>query len=122
MNGWIGVDLDGTLAEYTEWKGARHIGEPIPLMLARVRKWLGEGKEVKIFTARVSMNNPERMKSISAIYDWCIKHIGRPLEVTAEKDYGMIELWDDRCKQVLTNTGVAIEDAIDIDAIHSLQR
>lgn len=24
-DGWIGVALDGTLAEYTEWKGADHI-------------------------------------------------------------------------------------------------
>lgn len=29
MGGWIGVDLDGTLAEYTGWKGVEHIGEPI---------------------------------------------------------------------------------------------
>lgn len=26
--GWIGVDLDGTLAEYHGWKGAEHIGQP----------------------------------------------------------------------------------------------
>jgi hypothetical protein len=27
--GWIGVDLDGTLAHYDGWKGIDHIGEPI---------------------------------------------------------------------------------------------
>jgi hypothetical protein len=51
--GWIGVDLDGTLAHYDGWKGADHIGEPIPAMVERVKRWLAEGKTVKIFTARV---------------------------------------------------------------------
>lgn len=46
--GWIGVDLDGTLAHYDGWKGETHIGKPIPLMLARVKRWLAEGKEVRI--------------------------------------------------------------------------
>ena len=27
---------------------------------------------------------------------WCKQHIGRELEVTNVKDFGMIELWDDR--------------------------
>lgn len=34
--GWIGVDLDGTLAFYERWIDELHIGEPIPLILARV--------------------------------------------------------------------------------------
>jgi hypothetical protein len=50
--GWIGVDLDGTLAHYSEWKGPDSIGEPVPLMLARVKEWLAKGLEVRIVTAR----------------------------------------------------------------------
>jgi len=34
---WIGVDLDGTLAKYGEWRGVEHIGEPIPPMVDRVK-------------------------------------------------------------------------------------
>lgn len=34
--GWIGVDLDGTLAHYEGWKGVEHIGEPIPAMVERI--------------------------------------------------------------------------------------
>ena len=34
---WIGVDLDGTLARYDGWRGLDRIGEPVPVMLARVR-------------------------------------------------------------------------------------
>ena len=38
--GWIGVDLDGTLAIYTGWKGCDHVGEPIPPMVERVKAGL----------------------------------------------------------------------------------
>lgn len=30
-SGWIGVDLDGTLAEYSHWKGETHIGRVLPI-------------------------------------------------------------------------------------------
>lgn len=53
MSGWIGVDLDATLAEYHGW-GDGSIGQPVELMLRRVTGWLAEGREVRIFTARVS--------------------------------------------------------------------
>ena len=112
MNGWIGVDLDGTLAEYEGWKGADHIGKPIPLMVERVKQWIAEGKEVKIFTARVSSNNPIRQESENNITKWCKEYIGRVLPITAEKDYGMIELWDDRCIQVVPNLGIAVQDLL----------
>ena len=110
MNGWIGVDLDATLAEYNGWQGSEHIGKPIPLMLSRVKEWLNEGKNVKILTARVSSNNPNRYQSLLSINKWCEKHVGQVLEVTSEKDYGMIELYDDRCKQIIPNTGMLIEE------------
>ena len=47
FSGWIGVDLDGTLAHYDGWKGIEHVGPPIPAMLARVKYWLEHktGKE-----------------------------------------------------------------------------
>jgi hypothetical protein len=103
MNPWIGVDLDGTLAHFDEeeWKGLSHIGKPIPAMIERVKKWLSQGKEVKIFTARAS--HGESAKKF--IRRWCKKHLGRELEVTNQKDFAMIELWDDRCVQVKPNTG-----------------
>ena len=57
MSGWIGVDLDGTLAEYGGWKGPDHIGPPVPKMLERVKSWIAEGRDVRIFTARVDGGN-----------------------------------------------------------------
>lgn len=109
MAGWIGVDLDATLAHYGGWKGQGHIGEPIPAMVSRVKGWLAEDKEVRIFTARVAEmgRQPEEIEAErAAIQDWCEKHIGQRLAVTCSKDFGMIELWDDRCVQVLPNTGM----------------
>jgi hypothetical protein len=92
MDGWIGVDLDGTLAEYNNWQGAENIGKPIPLMVERVKKLINEGKNIKIFTARVSSNNPDASVSRESIQTWCLKYLNIILPITAEKDYGMIDV------------------------------
>lgn len=106
---WIGVDLDGTLAVYDGWRGIHHIGEPIPLMVERVKAWLEKGEDVRIFTARVGPQRSDVPDEIGAIMftiqEWCIKHIGHLLEITCQKDCYMRELWDDRCVQVIANTG-----------------
>ncbi len=105
MSGWIGVDFDGTLAQYESgWAKKGLMGLPIPLMLARVKKWLAEGREVKILTARAC--HPEMVKDVE---DWCEHYLGVILPVTNAKDFGMIELWDDRAIQVEFNTGRTIE-------------
>ena len=49
----IAVDLDGTLAHYESGQYPE-IGDPIEPMMVRVHKWLDEGQEVIIFTARAS--------------------------------------------------------------------
>jgi hypothetical protein len=100
MAGWVGVDLDGTLAFYDRWRGGEHIGAPVPAMLERVKGWVMAGEEVKIFTARASV--PEYIPYVEA---WLEKHGLEGLEITNQKDFQMLELWDDRCVQVKTNTG-----------------
>ncbi|HKJ88556.1 MAG TPA: hypothetical protein VKA48_08615 [Gammaproteobacteria bacterium] len=106
-NGWIGVDLDRTLAHYDEWRGIGHIGEPVPVMAGRVKRWLAEGKDVRIFTARVSPPLGHKDESIvrRTIQAWCRKHLGCELPITCTKDWDMIELWDARAVSVLPNTG-----------------
>ncbi len=107
MAGWIGVDLDGTLAEYHGF-GDGSIGKPIPKMVKRVKQWLKDGRDVRIFTARVAVPHAalvERRK----IQAWCQKHLGQELEITNKKDYGMVELWDDRAVQVRINTGEPVD-------------
>ena len=106
--GWIGVDFDGTLVEYTGWKGATHIGKPVSAMVERVRKWIAERKDVRIFTARVSPG-PDMEASRASIARWCIIYLGKELPITCIKDARMIELWDDRAVQVEPNTGNRID-------------
>ncbi|MCK5707345.1 MAG: hypothetical protein KAI43_06790 [Candidatus Aureabacteria bacterium] len=103
--GWIGVDLDGTLAQYDKWKGPNHIGKPIPKMLKRVKEWIDKGQKVKIFTAR-AMDK----EHIPPIKKWLEENGLGKLEVTNIKDYSMITLYDDRCVQVITNTGELIKE------------
>ena len=45
---WIGVDLDGTLAEATAWQGMDHIGPPVPLMMRRVQQWIRDRKSTRL--------------------------------------------------------------------------
>lgn len=108
MSGWIGVDLDGTLAFYDGWKGADHIGRPIYPMVERVMDWVGRGIEVRIFTARVSDDPTGEART--AIERWCLNNLGFHLPITNVKDYGMVELWDDRAITVEQNTGRQIGD------------
>jgi hypothetical protein len=116
---WIGVDLDGTLAyadDDAKWN-RYHIGDPIPAMAERVREALAAGERIKIFTARVGtgagfspVSGYEDTQEFAdqqreMIQDWTEEHFGVRLEVTAQKDWAMKELWDDRAKEVVKNTG-----------------
>jgi hypothetical protein len=106
--GWIGVDLDGSLAEYHGWRDDGGIGAPVAKMMTRVQAWLAAGIEVKILTARVSGFRERPAQVIvqrALIEQWCLQHVGRILEVTNEKDYNMIVLYDDRAIQLIENTG-----------------
>ncbi len=105
MLGWIGVDLDGTLAHYDGWKGEAHIGPPIAAMADRVRGWLKEGHEVRIFTARVDVTEAMREIVEAPIRTWCEQHLGQVLPITNVKTMSMWKLYDDRCIQVEANTG-----------------
>lgn len=113
MRGWVGVDLDGTLATYDNWVRADVIGEPVWPMVDRVRGWLGQGHDVRIFTARVSTDGTPRRDEEAriarlAIDKWCKKVFLRTLPITNVKDYGMVELYDDRAVQVVPNTGALV--------------
>lgn len=97
---YIGVDLDGTLARYTGWKGTTSIGSPIPAMVRRVRQWVSHGKKVKIFTARA-----DDEKSVNAIKKWLKDNELPDLEVTNLKDQYCVKFYDDRAVHVHKNTG-----------------
>jgi hypothetical protein len=119
----IAVDLDGTLAHYDHWRGAHHIGAPIPLMVARVKEWLAQGKEVVIFTARITPHPdfPSEVNRAGAgtdrIQDW-LEAQGLPrLPVTNIKSPRFDEFWDDRAVSVQPNTGrINMFRALEVDA------
>jgi hypothetical protein len=127
--GWYGFDLDGTLAKYDGWKGIDHIGDPIKPMVDRIKRFHEEGKRVKIMTARVAPRKlddgttgeqyvtiPQGEKGAARNYahqfieDWCLVHLGFLPEIVHQKDHRMIELYDDRVKQVIPNEGILVED------------
>lgn len=101
-DGWIGVDFDGTLAHYDGFKGENHYGEPIEPMVRRVRKWLREGRDVRLFTARDPTPGLRR---------WMFDHLGSVLPITKTKDHKMQVLWDDRAVAVRRNTGESFDAA-----------
>lgn len=97
MAKWIGVDLDGTLARH-DGKLSDKIGAALPEMLNRVKKWIKDGHEVRIFTARAD-SSLERVK----IKKW-LKDNGLPaLAITNVKDWKCAEIWDDRAIRVVHN-------------------
>lgn len=117
---WIGVDLDATLAEYDVWRGIEHIGKPIPAMVDRIKQWISQGHTVKIFTARVCRGRGPNDSVLAKLYiqQWLVEEAGLPaLDVTNEKDFFMIQLWDDRCTQVVPNTGLTLPESKGIVAL-----
>ncbi len=100
-----GVDLDGTLAHYDHWKGPEHIGEPIPVMMNRVKDWIAQGIEVRIFTARA-----QDTEYIPYVKAWIKKHGLPDLEVTNVKRRDVSRIYDDRAVQIQKNTGKELGD------------
>ena len=113
MKPWIAVDLDGTLAVHNGQQGHDNIGDPVPVMVERIKEWLTEGLQVKIFTARVAHGKAEAEQAKYYITKWLTEVAGLPeLEVTCVKNYAMVELYDDRAVQVEFNTGKLIGESV----------
>jgi hypothetical protein len=110
------VDLDGTLAHFEKWEGPTIIGNPVPKMVQKVKGWLDNGDEVKVFTSRIYPNaiytKPEECEAAKkAIEDWCVKYIGLKLDVTYEK--GLFQIgFDDRMEHIVPNTGETTEERL----------
>lgn len=113
--GHILVDLDGTMAhkESGDWSnfGPSYIGAPVTLMVAIVKLWLHEGRDVRIFTARVYDGGSakkllEAQEARRAIDEWSLRWLGRELPVTNKKNASTDEIWDDIAVSVQRNTGL----------------
>jgi hypothetical protein len=104
--GWIGVDLDGTLANSDGHMTLAKIGEPVQKMAELVHSMVKSGVRVKIFTARAG--DSEQVQLVKA---WLLENGFPDFEVTNVKDYDMIRLYDDRAVQVIANTGELVRDS-----------
>jgi hypothetical protein len=98
--GWIGVELDGTLAHYEKNQQRLSIGEPVAKMHMRVKQWLMVGIDVRLFTARAA--DPQMLPVITA---WLKQHHLEKMKLTFKKDFAMSQFWDDRGIHVVSNTG-----------------
>ncbi len=100
------VDMDKTLAHYTNWEtNGKALGAPIPAMVERVKYWLAKGKDVRIFTARAHESNPRAAEDCVAIGDWTEREIGQRLPVQCWKSFEVEAIWDDLAVSVEANTG-----------------
>lgn len=97
---WIGFDLDKTLAMHQE--GQAGIGKPIPDRVARLKRYVDAGTKVKIFTARAAIPS-----DIPVVKEWMRKNGLPALEVTNEKDPGLIKIIDDKAEYVTPNAKAA---------------
>ncbi len=99
---WIGIDLDGTLAHYDG--STAIIGSPVPAMVLKLKQILAAGQyDVRIFTARASvpgMSDPVRT--------WLRENDLPDLQITCQKDFQMVGLYDDRAITVIENTGLTV--------------
>jgi len=86
------------------------IGVPIYRMVKQVKKWLAQGQDVRIFTARVNPHRRriEAFRARRAIEAWSKRHLGQVLRITHEKDWDMVLLFDDRARQVERDTGKVV--------------
>jgi hypothetical protein len=110
----IAVDLDGTLAHKDPGPfDPNEIGAPIPAMMERVKKWIADGEEVVIFTARAATKS-----NIPPVKAWLKEHGLGGLKVTCRKTYDIEEIYDDRAYRVERNTGkikkASITDSADL--------
>lgn len=104
--GWIGFDLDGTLAAHVrEGQGPYEIGPPIPEMVDRLRRLLDKGYDCRILTARVALIYANCGEQHAEVRRWVFEHIGRWIPVQPNKDGHMWVLFDDRAVAVERNTG-----------------
>jgi len=101
---WKGIDFDGCVATYdpNQMTDIFWIGEPIWEMIDRIKAWIAEGWEIKIFSARATFGIP----GIRCVQDWLEDVAGLPrLDVTNIKDGRCVAIYDDRAVQVEGNTG-----------------
>lgn len=101
---WVGVGLDGVLAQRGDAGLAGEIGPPIPDMVSRVKDWVKyKHLRVRVLTPRAATEEGANQVRI-----WLEENNLSYLEFTSQKDLHMVEFWDDQAVQVISNLGVVV--------------
>lgn len=89
----LGIDLDGTIAQYSGWIDEETIGDPIPGARAFLEALKAKGYSLQVFSARAGTP-----KGRQAIIHWLVRHQLVHLfdGVTSEKLYKFAAFVDDR--------------------------
>ena len=130
-DGWKGVDHIGEPVKpmVDLIKRMHDEGKVVKIMTARVAPRKLEDGTVGLETAMISSENMRqfynsksdnpfengsvthvRLNAKEIVAYWCSKNLGFIPEITHQKDHLMLELYDDRVKQVVPNEGWLVED------------
>ena len=67
----VAFDLDGTLAEFSNWNGYASVGDPVPRMAQLARKFKKEGAFIVIHTCRITTaDNKVYIDSVNTVSQW----------------------------------------------------
>lgn len=104
----IALDFDRTLARRTdEDLDIDKVGEPIPQMLAHVRKWLSQGYKITIFTARLGHDSIEENRRQEQMIRRFLARENLPqFPITAIKRSVFTHFVDDKAIPVTENEGI----------------
>ena len=111
--GWIGIELDGTLAYSDVYSpvAMSEIGAPVTDMVAHVKDLLSQDVDVRIFTSRGSeMDKLQRAMSDEQIYTWCLTHLGVTLPVTNVMDHMCLHITGARFFRNIRNSGLILQE------------
>lgn len=116
------VDLDGTLAEYTGWRGPEHIGPPLVGAQQLIARLMDAGLRVIIHTCRANPIDPTtgcprdvEVFRLALSNWWCDNGFPPGLELWTGVGKPVAEAYiDDRAIRVVSNRGY---DRLDIDRI-----
>lgn len=97
-------------------------GKPLDELPKHVEATFGDRPAEETMLQRATVKHEVYDKDVwtarEFIIDWCYKHLGFVPEITHEKDHLMLELYDDRVKQVVPNQGLLVEDQVAVVTVH----
>ena len=97
------VDLDGTILEYSGWKGPAHFGKPLPGIVQELSKLKQAGWAIVIWTCRATDHAlRSHLEKHGIPYDYINKHPWQP-EGSSHKMFANIYI-DDRALRVNGNS------------------